>query len=169
MRGHHAQQCSGSRSQRRSLHGEDSCCDKSLQIIASGHEFAMADIGNGNPLTSAQSFTTGGSLTRVYPFPELGSLRAEPTVSHEPKLSVGSALGAEHLDTHEIGMQKRPRCPEDLFVQRFHPSSCYQLRSDLLNTLCGVKLYGEGLLAPSACLVSGFQLTSSLPQNAFEF
>jgi hypothetical protein len=74
-------------------------------------------------------------------------------VTQEPKVSVGSAFGVEHLNTREVGVQKRLHCIEDLLVRRFRPLSGHQLRGNLLKALRRFQLHREHLLALSPRLI----------------
>jgi hypothetical protein len=115
-------------------------------IVASGHEITMPDIRDDDPLTGSQSLTAAGLRSQAHPFPTLGCFLTEPTVALQPKFSVGSALGVEHLDACEIRMQNGPRCIEDLFVQFSRATRTYQLRSHTLKSSRGVKLCRQALL-----------------------
>jgi hypothetical protein len=118
----------------------DTRAEVSFQRFASSHEITTSDIGDGNPLMSAQSLTTGSPRSWLYPLPLPGGFRTKPAVDQEPKLPAASASGVEHLEARELGMQDCLNCIENLLVQGICPAGIDQLCGDSLKVLSGVTL-----------------------------
>jgi len=134
----------------------------SVQIVASGHELTKPYIRHDDPLTSAQSLTTGRLRSRAYPLPTLGGFLTEPTVAQQQKFSADSTLGVELLDAPEICMQNCLRCIKDLFVQLSRAVGAYQLRGDVLKALRSVQLCRQLLLVRPQRFICRFERKCTL-------
>jgi hypothetical protein len=71
-------------------------------------------------------------------------------MAQKPKLSARSALGAEHLNAREIGVQNCHLRIEDFLVQRLYSMDIDQLRGDVLKALGGIPLRREQLFTGAA-------------------
>ena len=141
----------------------------SVQIVASGHEIAIPDIRDSDPLTGAQSLTTGSARGQSHPFPALGGFCAEAPVAQEPKLSARSALRVEHLNACEIGVQNCHRRIEDFLVQRLYSLDIDQLRGDVLKALGGISLRREQLFTTPQRRVGSLQRATLLLKQPLQF
>ena len=117
----HTQKHARSRDHRHALARVDSRIEKYLQILASGHESAVPDIRNHDPLTRPQSLATGRSGVRADPFPAFDRFHAEALVGQEFEFPGGTSLRLDHLNAGQVSVQNRQRGIEDLVVQLFHP------------------------------------------------